>query len=237
MLRVAAVAVAAGFFAVKAPNLCFPHAHCSDGAHEKVHKKLEQIKQKSDKCLAKRDQEHAQYMASCKRNSAILKAELTQINYGECLLIHKKMETDDFQAIPQIERDAELARQQSRKDFESRMNRETGDLGDYLASCVDDTMRSVFSNPGKMVEQIFKIITTAQNPTPATIYSTVNDLIHHHAKDPDQIEKLNDAAKVLIMQGYDPKGCEKFKAEFISKAKAAAEAKGKAAAKAKNGNN
>jgi hypothetical protein len=155
--------------------------------------------------------DYKEWLKVCKRNSAIRKSQLMKINYNECLLIHKALEANNSSAIPQIEKDAECAREQIQKEFESRMKSETGNFGDHLANWIDSKMTNIFSDPNKLIGQIWIISRAATNPTPETIYQAVKVVIDSNVPEADYRQKLNDAAKVIIWEGYDPKGCEKFK--------------------------
>jgi hypothetical protein len=195
MLRAVTVA-AAGFLALKAPSsaklYCKPYVH---------------------------DEDFERWLKACRRNSVILKKQLTEINYNECLLVHKALESNKSSEIPQIAKAAELAREKSQNDFESRMLSETGDFGDHLATIIDSTMNHIFRDPLKFAKQILVLSRAGTNPSLDTLYTAAQVLIDSNVPEADHRQKLMDAAKVIIWEGYDPKGCEKFK-EAIAKAAA-----------------
>jgi hypothetical protein len=166
MLLLVAVS-AAGCLALNVTGVSFFHAHCSDNTHENDEKELEQMK----------------------RKAAIRQAQMSRINYNECLLIHNALEKNDSWSVPQIQQDAYEARQH----FE----------GNKLVNI----MTTVLSNP----EVILLASRTLGNPTLDSVPNWVDCIKNAQGKQPHHIKKFNDDAQKLIMDGYDPKECEKFK--------------------------
>jgi hypothetical protein len=170
MLLLVAVSTA-GCLALNVTGVSFFHAHCSDNTHENDEKELEQMK----------------------RKATIRQAQMSRINYNECLLIQNALEKNDSWSVPQIKQDAYEARQH----FE----------GNKLVN----TMTTVLSNSAETGDLILLGRSTFANPTLDSVPYWLHFIKNAQGKQPDHIQKFHDDAKKLIMDGYDPKECEKFK--------------------------